>query len=62
MADKRAYLVCRSEHEITRLLTIAIAFATKSEINLSEQAQLKELGRDISPEAVLDKIEDGSGD
>ena len=66
MADKRADLDLQinllSEHEITRLLTIAIAIATKSGINLSDQPELKELERDVAPEAVLDKIEGGSGE
>ena len=63
-ADKRADLDLQinllSEHEITRLLTIAVAIATKSGINLSDQPELKELQRDVAPEAVLDVIEDGS--
>ena len=64
LADKRADLDLQinllSEHEITRLLTVAIAIATKSGIRLSEDLGLSELERDVAPEAVLDKIEDGS--
>ena len=64
LADKRADLNLQinllSEHEITRLLSIAIAIATKSGISLSDQPELKELERDVAPETVLDKIEDSS--
>ena len=66
MADKRADLDLQinllSEHEITRLLSIAIAIAIKSGINLSDQPELEELERDVAPETVLDKIEGSSGD
>ena len=64
LADKRADLDLQinllSEHEITRLLTIAIAIAKKSGATLEDEPELKELERDVAPEAVMDKIEDGT--
>ena len=61
-AEKRADLDLQinmlSEHEITRLLTLTIAIAEKMEINVeSKRPDLKELERDVAPEAVLDEIE-----
>ena len=62
LADKRADLDLQinllSEHEITKLLSVAIAIATKSGITLTDRGELSELERDVAPEAVLDKIED----
>ena len=63
LADKRADLDLQinllSEHEITKLLSVAIAIATKNGITLSDRVELSELERDVAPEAVLDKIEEG---
>jgi uncharacterized membrane protein len=65
LADKRADLDLQinllSEHEITKLLSIAIAIATRSGVKLDDRAGLSELERDVAPEAVLDKIEKGDG-
>ena len=64
LADKRADLDLQinllSEHEITKLLSVAIAIATKNGITLSDRSELSELERDVAPEAVLDKIEEGA--
>ena len=61
LADKRADLDLQinllSEHEITKLLSVAIAIATKNGITLNDRAELSELERDVAPEAVLDRIE-----
>ena len=63
LADKRADLDLQinllSEHEITKLLSVAIAIATKNGVTLSDRGELSELERDVAPEAVLDKIEEG---
>lgn len=61
-AEKRADLDLQinmlSEHEITRLLTLTIAIAEKMEIDVEgKRPDLKELERDVAPEAVLDEIE-----
>lgn len=64
LADKRADLDLQinllSEHEITKLLSVAIAIATKNGITLTDRSELSELERDVAPEAVLDKIEEGA--
>ena len=61
LADKRADLDLQinllSEHEITRLLTVAIAIAKRSGAVLDDRAELTELERDVAPEAVLDRME-----
>lgn len=61
LADKRADLDLQinllSEHEITRLLSVAIAIAKKSGVELRNLPELSELERDVAPEAVLDRIE-----
>lgn len=61
LADRRADLDLQinllSEHEITRLLSVAIAIASKTGANLKFLPELAELERDVAPEAVLDKIE-----
>ncbi len=66
LADKRADLDLQinllAEHEITRLLTLTVAIATKLGVDLSGQPELKELERDVAPEAVLNEIEDASED
>ena len=62
LADKRADLDLQinllSEHEITRLLSVAIAIATASGVKLDDRTELAELERDVAPEAVLDRIEE----
>ncbi len=61
-AEKRADLDLQinmlSEHEITRLLTLTIAMAEKMGVDVEgKRPDLKELERDVAPEAVLDEIE-----
>lgn len=61
LADKRADLDLQinllAEHEVTRLLSVTIAIATKIGVVLADKSELKELERDVAPEAVLDRIE-----
>jgi uncharacterized membrane protein len=63
LADKRADLDLQinlmSEHEITRLLTVAIAIAKANGVTLEGRTELAELERDVAPEAVMDEIEHG---
>ena len=61
-AEKRANLDLQinmlSEHEITRLLTLTVAIAERLDIDVEgKRPDLKELQRDVAPEAVLDEIE-----
>ncbi|MGI9115604.1 MAG: DUF1003 domain-containing protein [Chthoniobacterales bacterium] len=61
-ADKRADLDLQisllAEHEITRLITLVKAVAEKLEIEASKNPELHELQRDVSPETVLDALEE----
>ena len=61
LADKRAELDLQisllSEYEVTRLLTLVTAIADHLGIDAARDPELTELGQDISPEVVLDKIE-----
>ena len=65
LADKRADLDLQinllSEHEVTKVLSLIMAIATKVGVDMSDKADLAELERDVAPEAVLDKIEEGVG-
>ncbi len=60
-ADKRADLDLQisllSEHEVTRLIIMVTEMAQKMGIDLSQDAELAELKRDIAPEKVLETIE-----
>ena len=60
-AEKRADLDLQigllAEHEISRLLTITSAIAAKLDIHTPADGEVRELERDVAPEAVLDEIE-----
>jgi uncharacterized membrane protein len=60
-ADKRSdldlHISLLAEHEITRLLTMMTAVAEKLDIPESKDPQLNELKKNVSPEDVLDKLE-----
>jgi uncharacterized membrane protein len=62
LADKRAdldlHISLLSEHEITRLLNLVAAVAERMGIEESQDPELTELGRDIKPEHVLDRMEE----
>jgi len=61
-ADKRADLDLQisllAEHEITRLITLVKAMAEKLEVEASQNPELHELQQDVSPEKVLDALEE----
>jgi uncharacterized membrane protein len=63
LADKRAHLDLQisllAEHEVTRLLTLVTAIARRMEIEESYDPELAELAKDVHPEGVLDRIEEG---
>lgn len=46
-----------AEHELTRLVTLVDAMARKMGVGVPEEAELAEIKRDVSPEAVLDGLE-----
>ncbi|MDP3274992.1 MAG: DUF1003 domain-containing protein [Deltaproteobacteria bacterium] len=62
-ADRRADLDLQinllSEHEVTRLITLTAEIAKKLGVGDRLDPALKELQRDVAPEAVLDELEDG---
>jgi uncharacterized membrane protein len=46
-----------AEHELTRLVSLVDAMARKMGVSLPDEAELAEIKRDVSPEAVLDALE-----
>ncbi|QYF87584.1 DUF1003 domain-containing protein [Brevundimonas sp. PAMC22021] len=65
-ADRRASLDLQinllTEHEVTRLITLATAIAEKLGVHEAQEPDLAELQRDVAPEAVLDTLEQQSQD
>lgn len=59
-ADKRADLDLQisllAEHELTKLSEVVVAIAERLDIRAAADPELREVGRDVSPEAVLDEI------
>lgn len=45
-----------AEHEITRLIALVTEMAAKMGVESARDPELKELSRDVAPEAVLDEI------
>jgi uncharacterized membrane protein len=64
-ADRRADLDLQinllTEHEVTRLITLTTAIAEQLGIRESKDPALRELERDVAPEAVLDTLEATEG-
>jgi uncharacterized membrane protein len=60
-ADKRADLDLQvsllAEHEVTRLVTLVSGIADRMGIETEVDAEVKEITRDVAPEAVLDELE-----
>jgi uncharacterized membrane protein len=60
-ADKRADLDLQisllSEHEITKLVSLVTAVADRLKIPTEDDGELREVEKDVAPEAVLDAIE-----
>ena len=60
-ADKRADLDLQisllAEHELTKLSQVVVAIAERLEIRVAGDPEMQEVGRNVSPEAVLDAIE-----
>lgn len=65
-AAKRANLDLQisllAEHEITRVIMLVRAMASKMGIEESNDPELAELVKDVQPERVLDKIEENAAD
>ncbi|WP_309091334.1 DUF1003 domain-containing protein [Phenylobacterium sp.] len=66
VADRRADLDLQinllTEHEVTRLIKLTTAIAEHLGIRESQDPTLRELERDVAPEAVLDTLERTKGD
>jgi uncharacterized membrane protein len=67
-AEKRAnldlHISLLAEHEATRLVTLVSGVAQRLGVSTEADGELDEIERDVSPEAVLDEIEeeaDGPG-
>lgn len=45
-----------AEHELTRLVKLVDAMATKMGVDMIDRAELSEIEEDVSPEAVLDGL------
>jgi uncharacterized membrane protein len=60
-ADKRADLDLQisllAEHEVTRLVMLVSGIAERMGVKTEADADLKEITRDVAPEAVLDELE-----
>jgi uncharacterized membrane protein len=61
-ADKRADLDLQigllAEHEITKIAELVAAMAARMGIESAKKPEIEEIKHDVSPEAVLDEIED----
>jgi uncharacterized membrane protein len=57
-ADLDLQISLLSEHEVTRLLQLVSAIADKLDVAEAQDPELRELERDVAPEAVLDELAD----
>lgn len=61
IAERRAELDLQinllSEYEVTRILTLIDAMAKKMNLHECDKAEIKELKKDVKPEAVLQELE-----
>jgi uncharacterized membrane protein len=61
IAERRAELDLQfdllAEYEVTRILTLIDAMAKKLNLEEGDDEEIKELKKDVKPEAVLDKLE-----
>ena len=60
-ADKRAdldlHINLLAEHELTKLAELVVAIAERLDVRLAQTPEMREIQRDVAPEAVLDEIE-----
>ncbi|MBO1075597.1 DUF1003 domain-containing protein [Roseomonas marmotae] len=61
-ADKRADLDLQinllAEHELTKLAEVVAAIADRLGVEASSDPEIREITKDVSPEAVLDELEE----
>ena len=58
-ADLDLQISLLAEHEITRLMDLVTAMAAKLGVEESRSPDLQELRKDVAPEQVLEKLEEG---
>ena len=62
LQDERAELDVQvnllAEHEITKILAVVTALAAKLDVAVEDADEMAELKKDVSPEAVLEEIEE----
>jgi uncharacterized membrane protein len=60
-ADKRAdldlHVSLLTEHELTKLVELVMAMAERAGVRANADPEIKEIKKDVAPEAVLDEIE-----
>jgi uncharacterized membrane protein len=56
-ADLDVQISLLTEHEVTRLVTLVTAIAENLGIEEAQDPELRELKRDVHPDAVIDRIE-----
>ena len=66
VAERRAELDLQisllSEHEITKLTTLVASIAERLDVRTGVEDELTEIQQDVSPEAVLDALEETNGE
>jgi uncharacterized membrane protein len=58
-ADLDLQISLLNEHETTRLLQLTAAIAKKLDVEIEFDGEIRELTKDVAPEAVLNRIEEG---
>lgn len=59
-ADLDLQISLLAEHEVTRLLHLVVAIAKQMGLQEAKDPHLDELKRDVSPEHVVDKIQESN--
>ncbi|SFQ07151.1 Uncharacterized membrane protein [Mesorhizobium sp. NFR06] len=59
-ADLDLQVSLLNEHETTKLIKLVEEIAKRLDVHTEADAELKELKRDVAPDAVLDKIEEAT--
>ncbi|TIR46751.1 MAG: DUF1003 domain-containing protein, partial [Mesorhizobium sp.] len=60
-ADLDLQVSLLNEHETTKLIKLVEEIAKRLDVPTEADNELKELKRDVAPEAVLDKIKEATG-
>jgi uncharacterized membrane protein len=57
-ADLNLHIDLLAEHEVTRMITLLTAIGERLGVEESHDPELEELGKDVKPERVLDRIDE----